>query len=328
MKPLAITLGDPAGIGAEVVAAALTTIDYSDPVWLFGEWKYFVETPGADKLVASLTRVTDPRGVTNWTRNVFVDVALSGSESLHFGTVDAAYGRIALASISKAVECIEDGLCAGLITAPINKQAIRAAGGEFPGHTELLASKAGFKRYGFEYAMYFDSPSLRVALLSVHLPLRQALSEIDASKIAGLASLVTREYRRLYGTSPRLGVAGVNPHAGEEGLFGNEDAIVAEGVRQAVAAGNLASGPHAADTIFHAAAGGRYDVVLAMYHDQGLIAVKTLAFDLAVNVTLGLPYLRCSVDHGTAFDIAGKGIADPAPMRNAIEWARRYADRS
>ena len=282
MKPLAITLGDPAGIGPEVVEKALAGLDV--PVRLFG-------------------RTSAP---------------------IRYGEISAEYGRIALNAIHAAIDAVERGECSALVTAPIHKQSIGLAGAKFPGHTELLAGRAGLQRYAYDYAMYFDSPRLRTVLLSVHVPLREALASIDADSIAALAKLMTREYERLYGKTPRIAVAGVNPHAGEGGKFGDEEAIVAEGVKKG---GANVTGPHPPDTVFLSAASGRYDVVLAMYHDQGLIPIKTLAFEQSVNVTIGLPYLRVSVDHGTAFDIAGKGIADAAPMRYAIEWAARHAGR-
>ncbi|HUP47414.1 MAG TPA: 4-hydroxythreonine-4-phosphate dehydrogenase PdxA [Thermoanaerobaculia bacterium] len=305
MKPLAVTLGDPAGIGPEVVLKAVAAVDV--PVWLFGSRRW-TERSGALPPVER-----------------FIDVP--GSGELRFGEISAEYGRVALDSIEQAVEAVEQGRCAALVTAPIQKQAVAAAGSPHPGHTELLAARAGLARYGRDFAMYFDSPSIRTVLLSVHVPLWEALASITPEGIADLAALTRREYGRLHGTAPRIAVAGVNPHAGEGGLFGNEEERIARGVDAARRAGIDASGPHPADTVFLAARNGAYDVVMAMYHDQGLIAVKTLDFERAVNVTIGLPYLRCSVDHGTAFDIAGRGAADPRPMRNAIEWAARHAAR-
>jgi 4-hydroxythreonine-4-phosphate dehydrogenase len=284
VKPLAITLGDPAGIGPEVVRKALETLDV--PCRVFGE-----------------------------TTNV------------RYGEISAEYGRIALGAIDAAIDAVERGECSALVTAPIHKQAIALAGSPFPGHTELLAARAGLAEYGADYAMYFDSPRLRTVLLSVHVPLSEAIRTIDANRIAALARLTTRDYTRLYGKAPRIAVAGVNPHAGEGGRFGDEEEIIARGVALAKDAGLDVSGPHPPDTVFLSATRGKYDVVMAMYHDQGLIPVKTLAFEESVNVTLGLPWLRVSVDHGTAFDIAGKGIADAAPMRYAIEWAARHAER-
>jgi 4-hydroxythreonine-4-phosphate dehydrogenase len=285
VKPLAITLGDPAGIGAEIVDKALARVDV--PHRLFG----VVKTP------------------------------------IRFGEISAEYGRVALEAIDAAVDAIERGECSALVTAPIHKQSIALAGAQHPGHTELLAARAGLSTYGVDYAMYFDSPKLRTVLLSVHVPLREAIRSIDADRIAALARLTSREYTKLYGAAPRIAIAGVNPHAGEGGRFGDEEEAIARGVALARADGLDVSGPHPPDTVFLAASTGKYDVVMAMYHDQGLIPVKTMAFTESVNVTIGLPYLRVSVDHGTAFDIAGKGIADAAPMEYAIRWAARHQER-
>jgi len=283
VKPLAITIGDPAGIGPEIVEKALARVNV--PARVFGS------VPG----------------------------------NVRHGEIAAEYGRIALDAIDAAVEAIERGECSALVTAPIHKQAIALAGSTFPGHTELLAARAGLQRYGHDYAMYFDSPRLRTVLLTVHVPLREALDAIDAETIAALAKLTSREYERLHGSRPRIAVAGVNPHAGEGGRFGDEEEQIAKGVELA---GDNVSGPHPPDTVFLAAVNGKYDVVMAMYHDQGLIPVKTLAFHESVNVTLGLPWLRVSVDHGTAFDIAGKGIADAGPMEYAIRYAARHVSAS
>ena len=305
MRPLAITLGDPAGIGAEIVFRALAELDL--PAVVFGD----------RNLAAQSATLTPHR---------FVDVGLSGGATLRPGVIDPLYGQVALASIDAAIDAVTRGDCSALVTAPIHKLAVAAAGSPFPGHTELLAHRAGRTHYGHDYAMYFDSPTLRTVLLSVHVPLREAIASIDADDIAALARLTSREYARMHGRAPRIAVAGVNPHAGEGGKFGRDEETIARGVATAAAEGLAVSGPHPPDTIFLAASRGQYDVVMAMYHDQGLIPVKTLAFEQSVNVTIGLPYLRVSVDHGTAFDIAGRGIADAAPMRYAIEWAARHAE--
>ena len=305
MKPLAITLGDPAGIGPEVVLKALA--ETRVPVRLFGSRSLAAKT-------SSIPATID-----------FSDIAARGE--VQMGEVSAEAGRIALASIDAAVAAIERGECSALVTAPIHKQSIAAAGARVPGHTELLAERAGLKRYGWDYAMYFDSPQIRTVLLTVHVSLRKAIEAVRGEDIAALARLTSREYAKLYAKAPRIAVAGVNPHAGEGGMFGDEEREIAKGIAAARHDKVWIDGPFAADTLFRAARDGKYDVVMAMYHDQGLIPVKTLAFESSVNVTIGLPYLRCSVDHGTAFDIAGKGIADAAPMRYAIDWAARHAER-
>jgi 4-hydroxythreonine-4-phosphate dehydrogenase len=283
VKPLAITLGDPAGIGPEIVGKALAELHV--PARVFG----------------------------------------AVPANVRHGEIAAEYGRAALDAIDAAIDAIARGECSALVTAPIHKQSIALAGSSFPGHTELLAARAGLQRYAHDYAMYFDSPRLRTVLLTVHVPLRVALEAVNAEDIAALARLTSREYAKLHGAAPRIAVAGVNPHAGEGGRFGDEETEIARGVERAQRDGLAVTGPHPPDTVFLAATNGKYDVVMAMYHDQGLIPVKTLAFHESVNVTLGLPYLRVSVDHGTAFDIAGKGIADAGPMKYAIEWAREHA---
>jgi 4-hydroxythreonine-4-phosphate dehydrogenase len=303
VRPLAITLGDPAGIGSEVVLKALADLDV--PVHLFGSRAH---------ATGSIPKNTP-----------FTDVG--AEDGIQPGEESAAAGRVALASIDAALAAIARGECSALVTAPIHKGAIAKAGSKYPGHTELLAAKAGLTQYGRDYAMYFDSPTIRTVLLTVHVPLREAIAAIAADSIRDLAALTSRDYARLHGSRPRIAVAGVNPHAGEGGRFGREEDIIAAGVELARAAGLSISGPHPPDTVFLAARNGKYDVVMAMYHDQGLIAVKTLEFERSVNVTIGLPYLRVSVDHGTAFDIAGRGIADGTPMSYAIDWAARHAGR-
>lgn len=320
MKPLAITLGDPAGIGSEIVFKALDDLPPDFPVWVFGEWRYALEAAPRSETLRSLPR-TRAIAPAETAIRLFVDTDLASVDPLRFGEIDATYGRVALKSIDLAVDAITRGFCSALVTAPIHKQAVAAAGCRFPGHTEILAEKAGLKRYGYDFAMYFDSPRLKVALASVHIALRDAIARCDAPMLAALIRLTDREYQDLYGAHPRIAVAGINPHAGEGGMFGDEEKQIAEAIERTRRDGLDVSGPHAPDTVFRSAVEGRYDVVVAMYHDQGLIPVKTIAFEESVNVTLGLPYRRCSVDHGTAFDIAGKGVADAQPMRYAIEWA-------
>ncbi len=327
MRPLAITLGDPAGIGAEVVLESLRGLDPAQPVWLFGSWKYASSTPGSDEVLAGFARLHRLPEDGGQARRSFIDVGQPESPPLEPGQMSADYGRVALDSIEQALEAMRQHRCTALVTAPIHKQAIAAAGSPFPGHTELLAADSGLAIYGRDYAMYFESPRLRTVLLTVHQRLAEAIAKIEQRQIADLATLTDREYRRLHGNPPRIAVAGVNPHAGEGGLFGDEELVIAQGVEEARARGIDVSGPHAPDTVFLNASRGKYDVVMAMYHDQGLIPIKTLDFEQSVNVTIGLPYLRVSVDHGTAFDIAGKGVADARPMRFAIQWALRHGER-
>ncbi len=324
-KPLALSLGDPAGIGSEVVFKALRDLGPEPPVWLFGDRAY--AAMGAE--IASVPfdlpvfRSVAEAAAAKARRAL---IALPAQTiPLEMGVVRGHYCRVARYLIDAAVDAVVGGHCAALVTAPIHKRAVKLAGSEHTGHTELLASKSGLSHYGRDFAMLFDSPTLCVVLLSVHLSLINAIRSITAEGIADIAELATKHYKRLHGSVPRVAIAGVNPHAGEDRAFGDDEIEIARGVKLARERGVNAIGPFAPDTVFVSASRGRYDLVVAMYHDQGLIPVKSLHFESSVNVTIGLPYLRCSVDHGTAFDIAGKGVADSRPMRYAIEWAAKHA---
>ena len=319
MKPLAITLGDPAGIGSEVAFRAIEQVDPATPIRLFGDWGFASQSPVAPP--ERLQRFSLEDEIPEDVSLAFIDVNESKGERLQFGAIEERYGRVALASIHAALASIDRGDCAGLVTGPIHKQAILAAGSPHAGHTEMLAAHTGKTAYGRDHAMLFDSPRLRVALLSVHISLAEAIGLVTAERVLDLARLVNREHLRLFGTVPRIAVAGINPHAGDGGRFGQEEERIASGVEMAKEEGMSVSGPWPPDTVYLRASRGRWDVVLAAYHDQGLIPVKTLDFERSVNVTIGLPWLRCSVDHGTAFDIAGRGIADAEPTRYTIEWA-------
>lgn len=323
MKPIAITLGDPAGIGSEVILRALAELDPALPVRLFGDWGY--ASAGPAPMPPGVIRVAAGDPIADGVGVAFVDVGLSTGDRPDFGRIDARYGGVALASIDAALDAIDRNECGALVTGPIHKGAILAAGSPHAGHTELLAARAGLTTYAVDHAMLFDSPRLRVALMSVHVALADAIPLVTAERVRSLAALVDREHTRLFGARPRIAVAGINPHAGDGGRFGREEERIAAGVEKARADGLAVSGPFPPDTVYLRASRGTWDVVLAAYHDQGLIPVKTLDFERSVNVTIGLPYLRCSVDHGTAFDIAGRGIADAAPMRFAIEWAAHHS---
>lgn len=323
MKPLAITIGDPAGIGPEVVFKALHNV--KGPAWIFGSWRHAEKTIRQLGLEQRFT-IVPSSSLANEEGSYFVDIGDDGND-VDFGLVQKSSGESALAAIEAAIEVMNFGLCSALVTAPVSKEAIALTAPSFKGHTELLAERCGLTEYGSDYAMYFDSPRLKVALLTVHEPLRDAIATVSSDRVSALAVLAAREFSRLYGRSPRIGVAAINPHAGEGGLFGDDEAKIADGVNRARAAGIDVNGPFPADTLFLTASRGGFDLVIAMYHDQGLIPVKTLDFERSVNVTIGLPFLRCSVDHGTAFDIAGQGVADAAPMHHAIEWALAHGER-
>jgi 4-hydroxythreonine-4-phosphate dehydrogenase len=286
MKPrIAITSGDPAGIGPEVAAKAA-----ADPRVL-GVCEPIVYGP--------------PDG------SRFAPGVLSG---------DA--GRAAYDVVVRAVSDAMDGTVQAVATAPVNKEAFRLAGLPWAGHTDLLAHLTGAPRV----AMMFYSERLVVVLATVHIPLADVPRALTQERVQATIALTAETVPRFIKVPPRIAVAGLNPHAGEHGLFGREEEqAIAPAIAACRARGIDVSGPYPADTVFVRATRGEFDVVIACYHDQGLIPVKLLAFGQAVNVTLGLPIVRTSVDHGTAFDIAGKGIADPESMIAAVLLAARLA---
>jgi 4-hydroxythreonine-4-phosphate dehydrogenase len=238
------------------------------------------------------------------------------------GVLSAAAGRAAYDQIVRAVRDAESHHVQAIATAPVNKEAFRLAGLRWTGHTDLLAHLTGSKHV----AMMFDSEALRVVLATVHIALAEVPAALTQASLEKTIELTVREMPRFGIAAPRIAVAGLNPHAGEHGLFGHEEARV---IAPAIAACRDrridVSGPYPADTLFVRAVRGQFDVVIACYHDQGLIPVKLAAFGQAVNVTLGLPIVRTSVDHGTAFDIAGQGKADPGSMIAAVRLAARLA---
>jgi 4-hydroxythreonine-4-phosphate dehydrogenase len=238
------------------------------------------------------------------------------------GALSAAAGRAAYEVIVRAVADAQCGDVQAIATAPVNKEAFRLAGLEWAGHTDLLAHLTGSRHV----AMMFYSEALRVVLATVHIALADVPRALTQASLESTIALTARELPRFGITRPRIAVAGLNPHAGEHGLFGREEQTAIEpAIAACRARGVDVSGPYPGDTVFVRARRGDFDVVIACYHDQGLIPVKLVAFGQAVNVTLGLPIVRTSVDHGTAFDIAGKGIADPESMIAAVLLAARLA---
>ena len=285
-KPrIAITVGDPAGIGPEIAARAA-----ADPrVTAVCEPRLYGPPPGA----------SFPPGV------------LSGES-----------GRSAHESIVRAVDDVRSGAADAMATAPINKEAWRLAGLPWSGHTDLLAHLTGTA----DVAMMFYSEALRVVLATIHIPLAEVPRALTRESLETTIALTAAGLPRFGFPTPRIAVAGLNPHAGEHGLFGREESLaLAPAIDASRARGIDVSGPYPADTLFLRARRGEFDVVVACYHDQGLIPVKLLAFGNAVNVTLGLPIIRTSVDHGTAFDIAGRGLADPESMIAAVLLAARLS---
>ncbi len=289
-KPrIGITVGDPAGIGPEIVRAAIqeqSILEICEPV-IFG--------------------MIDPD-----------DIARAGIQA---GAVSAAGGRAAFTAIELAVQAAEKGDIAALATAPLNKESLRAANVPYIGHTEILAGLTGSD----DPLTLFETLGLRSFFLSRHVPLRVACDLVTEERIYDYLLRCDRALREGLGlVDPTIAVAGLNPHCGEHGLFGTEDACIGPAVERATRMGIRAVGPIGADSVFHLAKIGKFDAVLSLYHDQGHIACKTLDFDRTISLTIGLPFLRTSVDHGTAFDIAGKGLASPISMIEAVKVAVKY----
>jgi 4-hydroxythreonine-4-phosphate dehydrogenase len=289
VKPrIAITTGDPAGIGPEVAARAACA-------------------PGVLEVCEPILYAPPDAGA-------FLP-----------GVLSAAAGQAAHDLIVRAVLDAERGEVDAIATAPVNKEAFRLAGLPWAGHTDLLAHLTG----AGHVAMMFQSDALRVVLATVHIALADVSRMLTRASLEATIALTARELPRFGVASPRIAVAGLNPHAGEHGLFGDEEqTVIAPAIAACRARGVDVTGPFPSDTLFVRAVRGEFHVVVACYHDQGLVPVKLLAFGRAVNVTLGLPIVRTSVDHGTAFDIAGRGVADPGSMIAAVRLAARLAGRS
>ncbi|MEK6301364.1 MAG: 4-hydroxythreonine-4-phosphate dehydrogenase PdxA [Acidobacteriota bacterium] len=325
-KPrLGITTGDPAGIGPEIVLKAIANADVlsaSTPV-IVGPARELRRQSHLLRLRCDYESISE-RDLASLDFDQPVICDTGGSEQpIEWSTLSPTSGQAAIAAIEAATRlCLNDTLDA-MATAPINKESLKLAGSPFPGHTEMLASLCGAS----ESLMCFFAGDLRVFLLTIHVSLADAIAAITKERVANMIVLADRELRRFGIARPRIAVAGLNPHAGENGLFGSEEAReIAPAIEECRANHSVdVSGPFPADTLFVRAARGEFDAVAACYHDQGLIPVKCLAFGKAVNVTLGLPIIRTSVDHGTAFDIAGRGIADAGSMIEAILLAARLA---
>jgi 4-hydroxythreonine-4-phosphate dehydrogenase len=243
-------------------------------------------------------------------------------EDLPFGELDARAGDAAFRYVERATRLAGDGRVAAVTTAPLNKEAMHLGGHEYPGHTEILAELTDTR----DYAMMLVTNELKVIHISTHVSLKEAIERVEPERELAVIRLAHGSLRKLGVERPKVAVAGLNPHAGENGLFGTEDAErIAPAVAAAAEEGIDATGPHPPDTVMMRARTGAFDIVVVQYHDQGHIPIKLMGFDTGVNVTVGLPFFRTSVDHGTAFDIAGTGEADPSSLRAAIDLARTLA---
>lgn len=328
VRPLALTMGDPAGIGGELALKAWQACRAQGPV--------FVALDDPDRLAglarslgiaAPIAVVTSPAEAVARFADRLPVLSVPLSTPAIAGHPEPANAPAVIASIATAVRLAQQGAVAAVVTNPIHKKTLYVAGFGFPGHTEYLASLAGLQAEGA--VMMLAAPTLRVVPVTVHVALRAALDQLSTGAIVTTARITAAALARDFGIAePRLALAGVNPHAGEEGAMGEEDsAFVAPAVARLVDEGIDARGPLPSDTMFSPQTRTGYDAAICMYHDQALIPIKALEFDRTVNVTLGLPFVRTSPDHGTAFDIAGRGIANEASLVAALRLAADIARR-
>lgn len=330
-KPLVLTQGDPAGIGIEITLRAWLQRSESDlpPFGLVGSPA--VAAAAAHRFGWDVPiRETDPSDVSRVFRTALPVIPLSAPASAEPGCPDPETAEATVESIETAVQLVRQGQARAVVTNPIAKHVLYTAGFSHPGHTEFLAALASdASQTTLTPVMMLWSEALAVVPVTVHIPISAVPAALTRDLIVATGRIVTKDLRERFGiAAPRLAVAGLNPHAGESGTIGTEDRdVIAPAVADLRSAGIDARGPLPADTMFHAAARTSYDVALAMYHDQALVPIKTIAFDSAVNVTLGLPFVRTSPDHGTAFDIAGKGLARPDSLLAAIRLAARISSQ-
>jgi 4-hydroxythreonine-4-phosphate dehydrogenase len=339
MNPIVITMGDPAGIGPEIIAKAYAAQpELTRGTFVVGDLACMRrgtriaaggQAPLAIAGIASAAEAAEvpPRCIP------VLQAGPAATEGPPLGQVSAAAGRMAADAVVWAAQAALRGEIAALVTAPLHKEALAAAGVPFPGHTELLqaeaAMHAGVAVQQMPVRMMLANDELRTVLVSIHVSLREALDAVTLDRVLETLRITDRTLARALGRRPRIAVAGLNPHAGEGGLFGREELDVIVPAMQAAEQDGLdLHGPFAPDTVFMRARRGEFDVVVAMYHDQGLIPVKYLGVEKGVNVTLGLPLVRTSPDHGTAFDIAGTGRADASSLLEALRMARGFTEKS
>jgi 4-phospho-D-threonate 3-dehydrogenase / 4-phospho-D-erythronate 3-dehydrogenase len=307
---IALTMGDPSGVGPEIILKSISDSDLAHAArWVVvGDSRIFALTR---EMIGAVPEEIEIRQVNS----------LESIEDFHFGRIDVRYGQAAIDCVRTATEMCLRGNADAMVTAPINKEAVALRGTPFSGHTEYIAELCG----ATDSRMLLENKRLCTVHVSTHVPLRKAC-RLDTSQILRTIELGDEGMKLLGFKQPRIAVCGLNPHAGEHGLFGHEEEqFIVPAITQAQEKGILLSGPHPPDTVFLHASRGTYDLVVAMYHDQGHIAMKLISFEDTVNVTLGVPIIRTSVDHGTAFDIAGKNRADPSNMKQAMRVALRMA---
>lgn len=324
---IAVTMGDASGIGPEIILKTFSNAAFiaEHPSFAIGDAGALRRQARALRLDLEIREVHSVADVAS--RPGALDVLRAPGanmlpEDLPVGASNAAAGQAAFEAIRTAIDLAVRGEIAGICTAPIHKEALAAAHVPYPGHTEMLADLSGTR----DYAMMLVNPTLRTILVTIHCSMLDAISKLSVAAELRIIRLAYRAMRDLGIERPRVAVAGLNPHAGEGGLFGREDLdIIAPAIQLARNEGIEASGPWPGDTVFMNARRGRFDIVVAQYHDQGLIPVKLAGVEDGVNITVGLPFVRTSPDHGTAFDIAGRGIADPASLQVALQTAHQFA---
>ncbi len=327
-KPvIALSMGDPSGIGSEVTLKALAKLPPTSKNFycIVGDYAYLKACAKRFRVNLPLEKIEN-EGPTLICKGRVGVLDLGGADKSAWGKVSAASGTAAVHYIIKGAQLALEGKAAALVTAPISKEAIHKAGCVFPGHTELLAHLSDRK----DFAMMMVGGPFRITLQSIHLSLWDAVKGINRHKVWEKLALTHQSLQKMFKIkNPRIAVAALNPHAGENGAFGKEEkTVLAPVIAKARRQGWDVSGPHPPDTLFYWVSKGHYDAVLCMYHDQGLIPFKLAVFDQGVNMTLGLPFIRTSPDHGTAFDIAGKGKADPSSMVAAIRLAGELSEKA
>jgi 4-hydroxythreonine-4-phosphate dehydrogenase len=330
-KPIALTMGDVCGVGPEIIARLFQGPDGAGCVVIgdVGVMRRAAQVVGGMLAVARVDSVADARDVPPNCIPVWQVGGLPADLlDAPVGKIDSRAGAAAAACIERAVEQVHAGTVAGIVTAPIHKEALAAAGVSYPGHTEMLQALASPGSVPPPVRMMLANDELRTVLVTIHVSLRHAIEAVTFDAVLETLRIAHGSARAWGQQMPRIAVAGLNPHAGEGGLFGDEEVtIIGPAIEAARAEGILASGPFAPDTVFMRARNapghpGEFDIVVAMTHDHGLIPVKYLGVEHGVNVTLGLPFVRTSPDHGTAFDIAGTGRADASSMKAALRMAR------
>lgn len=319
---LGVTMGDAAGVGPEILLRAYANGEITSDIVAFGDLAILEHAAGILGLRVDLQSVQDPREHRAGVLNVR-DLGLIAGDGLTVGEINRETGRAAREYVVAATQAALAGTVDAVVTMPMNKEATRLSDPDFTGHTELIAGLCGAS----DVVMMLASESLTVSHVSTHLPMEEAVRRVTRSRVRRVIELTDEALRR-FGERTRIGVAGLNPHAGEAGLFGRQELDeIAPAVRDAREEGIDADGPFPPDTIFYMAVRKkRFDAVVCMYHDQGHVPVKLLDFEGAVNVTLGLPIVRTSVDHGTAFDIAYKGVASTQSFVNAVALAARLVE--